>query len=76
MDREERTDAEMTIPGMRTSLFMVFAVRSRNCCRLRPDLMRTWTLGIDSFASSELLVSGKRMVLAAFAAAASNYIRG
>lgn len=39
--REDKVEAEMTIPGMRTSLFMVFAVRSRNCSMLRPERMVT-----------------------------------
>lgn len=34
--RDDRTDAEMMMPGMRTSLFMVLAVKSRNCSMLSP----------------------------------------
>lgn len=50
--RDERTEAEMTIPGIRTSLFMVLAVRSRNCSMLRPDRSVTWILGIASSAAA------------------------
>lgn len=68
----------MTIPGTRTSLFIVLAERSRNCCRLRPDLIRICTEGSDAAdtAASEVLsaplASGKRIVRAAFVAAVSN----
>lgn len=75
--REDKTEAEMTIPGMRTSLFMVFAERSRNCCKFKPDLMRICIEGIDKEAASRVAsdpdARGKRIVRAAFVAADSNY---
>lgn len=76
VDREERTEADITMPGIRTNLFIVLAVRSRNWSILRPDLRVTCTLGMDweaaSVRSSEPLASGKRMVRAALVAAFSN----
>lgn len=76
MAREDRTEAEMTIPGMRTSLFIVFAERSRNCCRFKPDLTRICMEGIDNAAASRVAsepeARGKRIVRAALVAADSN----
>ena len=75
--REDRTEAEMTIPGMRTSLFIVFAERSRNCCRFKPDFTRICIEGIDNAAASRVAsepeARGKRIVRAALVAADSNY---
>lgn len=77
MDLEERTEADMTMPGMRTSLFIVSAVRSRNRCMLNPDWMVIWILGMEwraaSARSSDVLASGKRIDLAALVAAFSNF---
>lgn len=77
MDLEERTEAEMTMPGIRTSLFIVSAVRSRNRRMLNPDWMAIWILGIDwsaaSARSSDALARGKRIDLAALVAAFSNF---
>lgn len=64
------------MPGMRTNLFMVFAVRSRNCSMLSPDRIVIWTFGMESVAvsvgGSEPPERGKRSVRAAFVAAFSN----
>lgn len=66
------------MPGMRTSLFMVLAERSRNCCRFSPDLIMICMDGIEKAGdveedgSSVSLLRGKRMVRAAFVAAFSN----
>jgi len=65
----------MTIPGMRTSLFIVFAVRSRNCSMFRPEVMRICIVGIvvvdvSGFSSLEI---GYRIARAALVADNSNY---
>lgn len=65
----------MTIPGIRTSLFIVFAVRSRNCSMLRPEVIRIWILGIEvvdvcGFSSLE---RGYKIARAALVADNSNY---
>jgi len=75
MARDERTEADITIPGMRTSLFIVPAVRSRNCSMLRPEVMRICILGtevvdVSGFSSLE---RGYRIARAALAADNSNY---
>lgn len=44
----------MTIPGTRTSLFIVSAVSSRNWRRLRPDLTVIWMGRIVSAVASLL----------------------
>ena len=76
VDLEERTEADITMPGIRTSLFMVFAVRSRNRCMLKPERMVIWILGTVWRAASarwsDVLASGKRIDLAALVAAFSN----
>jgi len=65
----------MTIPGMRTSLFMVFAVRSRNCSILRPEVIRICILGMEMVDVSEFssLERGYRIARAALVADDSNY---
>lgn len=75
MAREERTEADMTIPGMRTSLFIVLAVRSRNCNMLRPEVMRTWIFGIEMVEVSGFssLERGYNIPRAALVADVSNY---
>lgn len=73
---DDKTEAEITIPGIRTSLFMVFADKSRNCWRLSPDLTSTCMDGMEREAASDVAsdpdARGKRMVRAAFVAADSN----
>lgn len=77
MDLEERTEAEMTMPGIRTSLFILSAVRSRNRCMLNPDRVVIWILGMAwraaSARSSDVLARGKRIDLAALVVAFSNF---
>jgi len=79
VDLEERTEADMTMPGIRTNLFIVSAVRSRKRCMLNPDWMITWILGIDwraaSARSSDVFAKGKRIDLAALVAAFSNFAK-
>jgi hypothetical protein len=65
----------MTIPGIRTSLFMVLAVNSLNCWRFKPDLMVICTLGRDCIASTRsslALAMGYKTARAAAVAAFSN----
>lgn len=75
MARDERTEADMTIPGMRTSLFKMFAVRSRNCSMLRPEVIRVWIFGMETVDASEFssLERGYKIARAAFVADDSNY---
>lgn len=65
----------MTIPGMRTSLFIMLAVRSRNCNMLRPEVIRIWIVGIEMFDASEFssLERGYKIARAALVADDSNY---
>lgn len=65
----------MTIPGMRTSLFIMFAVRSRNCSMLRPEVMRIWIFGVEIFDASGFssLERGCKIARAALVADDSNY---
>ena len=65
----------MTIPGIRTSLFIVFAVRSRNCNMLRPEVIRIWILGIEvvDVSGFSSLDRGYKIARAAFVADSSNY---
>lgn len=76
MARDDNTDAEMTMPGTRTSLFMRLAVRSRNGSKFSPERNVIWTFGIVSAAlsvrSSDVPAKGKSIVRAALAAAFSN----
>ena len=76
--RADRTEAEMTMPGIRTSLFMVLAERSRNCWRFSPDFIMVCMFWIACAAESllgpcPLVARGKRIVRAALVAAVSNY---
>lgn len=75
MARDERTEAEMTIPGIRTSLFIMFAVRSRNCNMLRPEVIRIWILGMEVAGASGFssLERGYKIARAALVADDSNY---
>lgn len=65
----------MTIPGIRTSLFIVFAVRSRNCNMLRPEVIRIWILGIEvvDVSGFSSLDRGYKIARAALVADSSNY---
>ena len=74
MARDERTEADITIPGMRTSLFIVFAVRSRNCNMLRPEVMRICILGMEvvDVSGFSSLERGYKMARAALVADDSN----
>lgn len=65
------------MPGIRTSLLMVFAERSRNCWRFSPDLIMicmfwmAWAAG-SLLGPCPLVARGKRIVRAALVAAVSN----
>lgn len=76
VERDDSTEAEITIPGTRTNLFIQFAVRSRNWRMLSPDLSVNCIFVIDCKVASTppavVPARGKRMVRAAFVAAFSN----